>query len=106
MLIQSSALKVSFFLLVQEGGKFIPELEDHDGHPTASKVCTTVCNGNTVSFDTTQRYQRSDDASSPEPSIRSITSTASGSEFTYDSRSPPDSMRFVAWFDLVVSCLC
>lgn len=30
--------------------------------------------------------------SSPEPSLRSMPSTAS--EFTYDSRSPPDSLRY------------
>ena len=31
--------------------------------------------------------------SSPEPSLRSMPSTAS--EFTYDSRSPPDSLRYL-----------
>ena len=32
-------LKVTYWLVImQEGGKFIPELEDHDGHPTVSKV--------------------------------------------------------------------
>lgn len=30
------------FYFIQEGGKFIPELEDQDGHPTESKVCFTL----------------------------------------------------------------
>ena len=82
--------------LLQEGGKFIPELEDHEGHPTSAKV--SACAPETVwelPVYLLQGYQHNDTASSPEPSTRSMVSTASGSEL-YDSASPPDSMRSVA----------
>ncbi|KAL5489206.1 hypothetical protein EMCRGX_G018273 [Ephydatia muelleri] len=53
----------------QEGGKFIPEVED--GHPGVEQHFAPP---------------------SPEPSVKSIPSTPS--EFTYDSRSPPDSLSW------------
>lgn len=60
----------------QEGGKFIPELED--GHPATAVA---------------EKFTHPT-ASSPDPSVRSIPSTPS--EFTYDSRSPPDSLSLAA----------